>query len=267
MNLTTLYKVDLLISDIWGKATKKYIESFGVNFNEGEDTHSLLERLNETDESSLIRIINVLLVDHNFQRKYDSGWNINYVPIAEIVESLFKLLKDDGYVIKDFQIDVDEKEFAGITKEIIENKFVDDKFYADLRFEINKSHRVNHSIVTSFLIRKLLENLIIDLLRCRYGTDELSLFYDKVHGKFQGFSILVGNLRNKEKDLRPYTSSLNEKFFENLNKFKETGNSSVHSIDFLLEKKWIEDEKTNINHTVNLLCDVIQKIKEDPSIR
>ncbi len=59
------------------------------------------------------------------------------------------------------------EKFIGVT-------WVPDDFYGKLVDEINYLFLSRHLMSTYILIRKLLENLIIDILRKKYGTASLN---------------------------------------------------------------------------------------------
>jgi len=83
------------------------------------------------------------------------------------------------------------EKFIGVT-------WVPDDFYGKLVDEINYLFLSRHLISTYILIRKLLENLIIDILRKKYGTASLNLYYDPTRRRFNDFAVLLESLdRNK----------------------------------------------------------------------
>jgi hypothetical protein len=45
-----------------------------------------------------------------------------------------------------------------------------DPYYSKLKSEINNTYRYNLHTATFILVRKLFENLIVDLLMAKYGT-------------------------------------------------------------------------------------------------
>ena len=79
-------------------------------------------------------------------------------------------------------------------KEFIQVTWLPDDFYKRLVEEINRVYSYGLPMSLSILVRKLFENLIIDILRRKYGTSELALYYDPSRGKFHDFSVLIRNL-------------------------------------------------------------------------
>lgn len=91
---------------------------------------------------------------------------------------------------------------------------------------------------TLVLTRKLLENLLIDVLRSRYGTERLVLYYDTDTRRFKPFYELVTNLEDNLDDFQHFSSELDGDFIDDLNSFRQTANRGAHS----LEVDIIDDE-------------------------
>lgn len=72
-----------------------------------------------------------------------------------------------------------------------------DDFYKDLQAEINKAY--NYGLYSSVfvLVRKLFENLVIDLLREKYGMENIDLFFNFSKSRFHNFNILIETLVEK----------------------------------------------------------------------
>ncbi len=145
------------------------------------------------------------------------------------------------------------------TQEFISITWVPDDFYKTLIDEINYLYINKHPISLSVLIRKLLENLVIDILRRKYGTSELSLYYDTTKRRFHDFSILVKNLDGKKADFHHITPNL-DKSISDINAYRETGNSGAHSIDANVTIEQFSKEKESINYLVRLLLRILQNI-------
>lgn len=145
------------------------------------------------------------------------------------------------------------------------DKFVDvtwlpDDFYKRLVEEINLLYVNGLPMSLSILIRKLLENLIIDILRKKYGTAELSLYYDTSRGRFHDFSVLLRNLDSKKNDFKYITSELDSSLIRRIDQYRETGNSGAHSIDIDLSIDQISKDKDEINYLVQFLLRILKNI-------
>lgn len=52
-------------------------------------------------------------------------------------------------------------------------------------YEINTFCDNGHFVPVCLIIRKIFENLVIDILRKKYGTVGIVLYYDRSKGRFQ----------------------------------------------------------------------------------
>jgi hypothetical protein len=100
--------------------------------------------------------------------------------------------------------------------------------YKDLLYEIDLCFTYQAYSASIVLIRKLVENLIVDLLRRKFGMTEVDLFYLTSQNRFRNLSELILNLRAKILDFGPY--GLDKKHLAMLEKLREEGNSVAHSI-------------------------------------
>lgn len=135
-----------------------------------------------------------------------------------------------------------------------------DDFYKKLIDEINFQYSSKHPMSLSILIRKLFENLIIDILRKKYGTQELHQYYDTSKGRFHDFSLLLRNLDSKKSDFHHISANLDSAFISDLNKYRGYGNAGAHSIDVDLRIEHFTNEKTDINHKVAFLVRILNNI-------
>lgn len=135
-----------------------------------------------------------------------------------------------------------------------------DDFYKRLVDEINRIYTNRLPMSLSILIRKLLENLIIDILRKKYSTQVMSLYYDTSRGRFHDFSVLLKNLDSRKGEFQYITQNLDKSLIQKINQYRETGNSGAHSIDVNLTINQIAKDKDNINYLVQLLLRTLQNI-------
>jgi len=93
----------------------------------------------------------------------------------EVVKKIFPEIPVSGTV--DFELKGLSGEPLPNSELLITSKF-DDIFYVSLVSEINDVFRIGKLTATMVLIRKLFENLVIDLLRIKYGVKppNISLF-------------------------------------------------------------------------------------------
>ena len=130
------------------------------------------------------------------------------------------------------------------------------------------SIKIYADVVVSYRAR---ENLIIDLLRQKYGErppDKELYYYIKEKG-FHSFSTLIHNLGTHVDDFRPlnvllqHDKSKND-FFEFLRDIKERGDACAHSIELIHDTNEISTLKPLMNKYSDLIVRLIQKIMETP---
>ncbi|MDF0594236.1 hypothetical protein P0O24_11655 [Methanotrichaceae archaeon M04Ac] len=132
-------------------------------------------------------------------------------------------------------------------------ELIEDEFYKKLIDEINALYNYKFPTSLYILIRKLLENLLIEILRKKYGTREIELYFNIHKNRFNDFSVLLDNFELKLNDFKTITSGLDADTIAKMRKYKKTGNAAAHSIDTNITIDKIRNEKDDINFIVNLL--------------
>lgn len=149
--------------------------------------------------------------------------------------------------------------------EIVEpflEKFLSGEFYNDLIEEINRTHAYQLSRSSSILIRTLFENLVIDLLRTKYGMNNVEMFYNTERKQFHGFSKTLDIFRKNVTDFAPITSAFDQTFFEFLDSLREDGNSSAHTVDNFIEIEKLNESKKKINHYLKAINNTLEILKK-----
>lgn len=137
-----------------------------------------------------------------------------------------------------------------------------DEYYSNLAMEINKTYGYGLYTGTLVLLRKLFENLIIDLLMARYGMSGIELFFDKNKGYHLNLSALINNLKMKTSDFNMFTKGFDEDFFKFVEYLRGKAGASAHSLDITANSKLFEAWKDSIDHYSRLILYVIQKVKD-----
>jgi hypothetical protein len=133
---------------------------------------------------------------------------------------------------------------------------VPNDFYHELIELINKSY--DYGIYPAVLIfsRKLLENLIIDILK-KYYRNDIGKYYIRNQGRFLGFRNLLENFGEIIEDLKSLEPTLNKDIVRKIGSFKDTANSNAHSLVINVSKDEIDSYKDNLNYLVKLLIKII----------
>jgi hypothetical protein len=152
-----------------------------------------------------------------------------------------------------------------IEKDFSESKYLNiptlpDSFYVELQEQINKAFKYEIFPAVQILFRKLLENLIIDILRKKYGMTKIELFYDTNKGKFHGFNFLLKVLDERINDFAAISAVFDKEFLKKINEFREQGNSSAHTIELKLDKDRIAKEAKEKEYIINVLIRVFNSL-------
>lgn len=161
-----------------------------------------------------------------------------------------------------------EKEPTGITKPQISlhsEQFLDidnvpGTFYPELVENINRCYSLGIYDATLVLTRKLLENLLIDILRGQYGKQEIDLFYLPDNKRFQNFSTLINNFEDNLNDFQHLSGGLNDRFINELNIFRQDANVEAHSIETHNTENEMEKYRKQARHASQVLFQVRQNL-------
>jgi hypothetical protein len=97
--------------------------------------------------------------------------------------------------------------------------------------ETNKTYTHGCYTAAFILCRKIIENLIIDVVRKKYPSntrDNLDIYFDTSKNRTRNFSEIIGNLRKKTNDFGPEKTLL-ERILTKADIFKDDANDKVHS--------------------------------------
>ena len=190
--------------------------------------------LSKLTKSQKLQIIRQIFLDPNFKAMENDDWNY----YGEYIKHWPKMLRDllqysdiywDGRGKKLVYKKGGTKVISsiGVSATFLQAVFKE-PLYEKLKDEINKAYKENLPMAVLVLSRKLIENLVIDLVRTKFGK-ELDKFYDKNNKRFLDFSVLIRNLSAEKAAFQPYEKDL-DKLIPKLHKFKDKANSTAHSI-------------------------------------
>jgi len=216
-----------------------------------------------------------LILPKELVRDYaiDAGMGIELVlheivtgeEVKKEVEKIFSETMEQG------SMDFEPKGLSGealISSELLITTNFTDNYYIDLASEINNAFRIRLFTSTMVLVRKLFENLLVDLLRQRYGTKQVEIYYWIENHMHHSLSTLIRNLKDKFDDFQIYNEVFyrdKDDFLKFLGEIKEGGDRSAHVLELLKDSDKINAWKPSINKYSDLIVRVIQKMKETPS--
>jgi PHP family Zn ribbon phosphoesterase len=179
-----------------------------------ETVESSRETLNSSHVSTYIGRLDE---DDDYFTEVESGYRLTYPGLdyyGELVD------------IPEHSREVRHGSFIEVTE-------VSEEFYETLIRDINKCYRIGVDDATFVLTRKLLENLVIDLLRRQYGDSKegVELYYSIENGQFKKFSDLLQNLEDKMDDFAHFSNRMDTELVTEMDEFRDSANSDAHSIE------------------------------------
>ena len=143
----------------------------------------------------------------------------------------------------------------------------------DIKFSVNTYNAIIREINTTYLhycftamyilVRKLLENLVLDSLRLFYTTSGSDKYYNSNTGKFLGFSRLRENFQTMINDTHfiRQVQTIDQKIIDWLLIFKESGDIHAHSTFSITHQNLIEENKDILNDLIKILEQINSKLK------
>lgn len=165
----------------------------------------------------------------------------------------------------DKKIKVEKPKAEEPVLEGLETLFIDfskkypDVFYFPLEQEINRCYGLNLLNACLVLSRKMVENLIYNLLEKKFSKD-INLRWNTVQNRPLDYSALVDNLRDRKKSFTPEQTRLIDKFLSLECPFRRDANSKAHNIMEYIDDKTVLD-KLKIPEIIELLLKLIDKIR------
>jgi hypothetical protein len=111
--------------------------------------------------------------------------------------------------------------------------------------EVNRAYNCKCFTATFVLCRKVLENLILNILQEKYSSktrEDRAKYFDLNNGRNLDFGILLKNLRNSATDFIP-KNKLVERICQLSECFKDEANDMTHSLYHIASKKEIDENK------------------------
>lgn len=112
--------------------------------------------------------------------------------------------------------------------------------------ELNKAYTYRCFTAVFVLLRKIIENLIIDILRAKYPDskrEDKELYFDITHGRFNDFDVILRNLYERRNDFGAENKAV-ERLYALARGLKSDANDKAHSWYHLVES---ESEVENLN--------------------
>lgn len=212
-------------SNITSDVKRFYRSKYFGDPDEAERTEQFLNKIRVEDEQTALRLM---------KRAYDMAGGAEEDELDKY-PSLTALEQDDIDTGSFDNFDVPTR-----VEPFLDIENVPGTYYPDLIKNINRTYRMGVYDATLVLTRKLLENLLIDVLRRKYETERLELYYDTESRRFKPLYQLVTNLENNLDDFNHFSSELDKDFIDDLNSFRQTANRGAHSLEIDVQDDEVE---------------------------
>ena len=132
-------------------------------------------------------------------------------------------------------------------------------FYKPLENEINHAFGTSLPNATLMLSRKLVENLLYNLLE-RMFPSRAQLWWDTKHNRANDFGVLVDGLKDMKTRFSPDEQELIDKLLPHIKQFRREANSKAHKVIDYLDS--LDDLTTlKVEEIVELEIKLIDKVR------
>lgn len=131
--------------------------------------------------------------------------------------------------------------------------------------EINKAYTFHCYTAAFILCRKIIENLLTDIIRKKYpkmDKSHLEIYFDTSQGRTKDFSI-IKNLRQRSLEFGPDRTLL-ERLLNKASQFKDDANDKTHSWYHIVRNSKELDEK-NVQDIINMIKTLETNIEQQKS--
>lgn len=144
-----------------------------------------------------------------------------------------------------------------IKQQFVATDFVEERYYRNIIAEINRVYRVGADSATLVLVRKAIENSIIDIMLNEYGLPESNLFFNHEIGQHRGLSELISNFDDRLGDFKQYNVATNQTLITRINELKENGNIEAHSI----ASEYSQEEMNKYSEKANFVLNTLFQLR------
>ena len=120
--------------------------------------------------------------------------------------------------------------------------------------ETNKAYTSGCYTAAFILCRKIIENLLTDIIRRKYPSNKkqnVEIYFDTCRGRTRDFSEILKNLRDHSKDFGP-DKVLLERIIQQSDQFRNDANNKIHSWYHLVRNKKELDD-TNFQDIIDMI--------------
>lgn len=131
--------------------------------------------------------------------------------------------------------------------------------------EINRAYTKGCYTAVNIVARKIIENLIIDILRKKFPPNTKTnkeLYYDTTKRRFKDFSVILNNLYKKRNEFELDDKNIVERLVSMAKKVKADANDKTHSWFYLVTRRREIDDLD-----IQTIIELIKKLEKSVGIR
>lgn len=167
----------------------------------------------------------------------------------------------NGY--RDFELKGINGELLNSSEVLVSTKFINE-FYIRLVTEINTAYKIRLWTSTMVLLRKLFENLLVDMFREKYSSDPIKKTFFYKNGEYRTFQYMKDALKDKNilNDFAQFDQTIakDKDFIPFLEKIRLHGDKNAHTMEIIHDPEKIKELKDDINNYSALLVRLIHRI-------
>lgn len=266
--LQTVFRV-LKLDSVTENVTRSNLEEFFSTLT-FDDIFKILKDLLESDNFWLNEFDYIQLANNKVLPRdtLSAMFTRKYVPGREKYwgQELINLLENKNGVVYDrrtrvFTIvgvkDVRILPYTGKKYSYLIDTQFEDYFPKHLVHEINLTFLYGFYTSTMLLARKLIENLLIDLLKDKFPPNKQEnkqLYYDESRGRFRFFAEIITSLTSKRTDFIGKEKTI-DRLVNKITPFKEQADLNAHSIGIVSQQDDI------LKHDFKEMIELIEHLK------
>lgn len=125
--------------------------------------------------------------------------------------------------------------------------------------EINGTYAAHCYTATFILSRKVMENLVIEILKKQFpASKDRSLYEDTKSHRFSDFSVVLDNLHKKRTEFSTTAKKAIERLNQKTTPFRKDANDKAHSLFHIASKSEIDN--ANVQEIFDLILKIMSEI-------
>jgi hypothetical protein len=193
---------------------------------------------------------------------YAQSYNVNVLTLLD-TEDKAGISAIERKPVEKIVVKKNKKKTPSVNKKFLEYDTTD-KFVKGHIEELNRAYEAKCYTSVFILARKIVENLIIDILKKKYPEKvkaNKELYFDITKKRLKDFSVILQNLYDKRNDFGTENKAV-EKLWQLAKNLKDNSNNKAHSWYHLVKK-----EKEVDDLDLKTVIDLIQKLERFVGIR